>query len=75
MQQGPWEANMAAVSQDITRILWNQEIYYNAQKSPPPNACSEQDKTFPSTPRSGNCYFFIISSVTDFKEDGKNFVL
>jgi len=71
MQQSPRETNMTAVSQDISSILWNQEIYYSTQKSPPPNACPEPDKMFPSMPRSAKCYLFIISSVTDFKEDRK----
>lgn len=77
MQQSPWEANMAAVSQDISSILWNQEICYNAQKSPPPYACPASDKMFPSTrtPRSATRCFFIFSSVTEIKEDGKNDVM
>jgi hypothetical protein len=63
---------MSAVSQDISSILWNLEICYSAHKSPLIDACSEPDKMFPSTSRSSKCYLYIISSVTDFKEDEKN---
>jgi len=66
---------MAAVSQDISSFLWDQEIYYSAHKSPPTNTCLEPDKMFPSMPRSAKCYYFIISSISDFKEDGKNYVM
>jgi hypothetical protein len=66
---------MAAVSQDISSILWNQEMYYSAHNSPPSNACPESDIMFLSTPKSAKGYLFIISSVTDFKEDGKNDVM
>ena len=34
MQQRSWEANMAAVSQDISSNLCNQEIYDIARNSP-----------------------------------------
>jgi hypothetical protein len=74
-QQSPWEANTVAVSKNIANILWKQEICYSAQKIPPPNACPEPDTMFLSTPRSAKCYFFIISSVTDFKEDRKKCIL
>jgi len=75
MQQSRWEANMPAVSQDFSRILWNQGIYCSAHKIPPPNACREPDKMFLSTPRSAKYYLFIIRSVTNFKKDGKHDVL
>jgi hypothetical protein len=57
MQQGAWKANMAAISQDICSVFWDQEIYYRAHRSPPPNACPEPDKMILSTPRSAKCSF------------------
>ena len=57
MQQSSWEAIMVA-SQDIYSILWNQEIYYSAHKSPPTNACPKPDTMFPSTPRSAKWLSF-----------------
>lgn len=75
MQQSSWEANMAAFSQDISIILWNQEIYYSAHKCPPTNACPEPHEMFPSTPRSAKSYLFVISSASDFEGDGRNDVM
>jgi hypothetical protein len=35
-QRPPWEANSFSVSQEIPRILWNPEVHYHINNSPPP---------------------------------------
>jgi len=40
MQQSPsWEANRFSTSQELPSILWNQNVHYRVDKSPPPVAC------------------------------------
>jgi hypothetical protein len=37
MEQRPsWEANSFSASQEIPRILWDQEVHYRIHNSPPP---------------------------------------
>jgi hypothetical protein len=37
MEQRPfWETNSFSASQEILRILWNQEVHYRIHNSPPP---------------------------------------
>jgi hypothetical protein len=43
MEQRPsWEANSFSASQEISRILWNPEVRYRINKSPPPVASLSQ---------------------------------
>ena len=43
MQQSPsWEVNSFSASQEIPRILWNPNVHYRIQNSPPPDPILRQ---------------------------------
>jgi hypothetical protein len=62
MEQRPsWEANSFSASQEIPRILWNQEAHYRIHNSPPPvPILSQLNSIHAPSPHFLNIHFNII---------------